>query len=121
MPEQAARSNTGSRAIATRTQDWRPRHAANGQRDGEANGTAPGEGNLQAVSGFSPASERAGLATAPRRTIVIRGQVADRYAVRQHSSISASDGRWMRPERAALWAVLLGLALVIAALVIAQM
>jgi hypothetical protein len=60
------------------------------------------------------------LTAAPRRTIVIRGQVADRYSAprsrssRRHS-IAGSYGMRMRPERAALWAVLLGLALVIVA------
>ncbi len=62
---------------------------------------------------------RAGDADPPpaeRRTIVIRGQVGDRYAApRRRAGTSGAYGR-IRPERAALWAVLLGVALVVAAL-----
>lgn len=100
MSEQAGRSSAGPRAL--------------------------GERNLRAVPDRSPRGESAGLAAAPRRTIVIRGQVADRYGTpRSRSSgrrsISASYGMRIRPERAALWAVLLGLALVIVALASASL
>jgi hypothetical protein len=65
-----------------------------------------------------------GVAITPRRTVVIRGQVADRDGAHRHSSPRRRSRAYhlgMRPERAALWAVLLGLALVIAALASAQM
>jgi hypothetical protein len=57
--------------------------------------------------------------------VVIRGQVADRYSSRTRSSrslrVSGSYGLRMRPDRAALWAVLLGVALVVVALASAHM
>jgi hypothetical protein len=96
MSEQADRSSAGSRALARRNQDRHLRH----------------EGSDSSAT--------------PRRTIVIRGQVADRYNTprsrpsRRHP-ISASYGMRMRPERAALWAVLLGLALVIVAIASANL
>lgn len=63
-------------------------------------------------------------ASAPRRTIVIRGQVADRYSLQPTQRRKASRSSvpiGARPERAALWAVLLGLALVVAAIASAHL
>lgn len=62
-------------------------------------------------------------ASAPRRTVVIRGQVADRYGPRPAPRRRASPyGRvQVRPERAALWAVLLGFALVLAVIASARL
>ncbi len=74
------------------------------------------------------ASERAGAAPAQwspsggvpgRRTVTIRGQVADRYATPRSSSRRRPERRYersgFRPDRAALWAVLLGVMLILAA------
>ena len=123
MSERVARSTAGSRAMAARTEGRNLRQAAEVHPARPANRATPRQRNLRAVPDDSPASERPGSAAAPRRTVVIRGQVADRYATRPSAShrISGSYGLRMRPERAALWAVLLGLALVIAALASAQM
>ncbi|MBV8941586.1 MAG: hypothetical protein JO321_03110 [Solirubrobacterales bacterium] len=63
-------------------------------------------------------------ASAPRRTVVIRGQVADRYSLEPTQRRRASRSylpMQARPERAALWAVLLGLALVLAAIASAHL
>ena len=97
MPEQAARSSAGRRATAIR-----PREA----RDLPAH--------------------RDHLEAPQRRTVVIRGQVADRYSPRGRSTgtrrrSSSYKGMPVQPERAALWAVLLGFALVIAALASSHM
>jgi hypothetical protein len=54
-----------------------------------------------------------------RRTVTIRGQVADRYATPRPSSRRRPERRYersgFRPDRAALWAVLLGVMLILAA------
>jgi hypothetical protein len=123
MPEQAARSTAGSRAIKARAEDRNLRQTADGRPAGEAGRATPRQRNLRVVPDSPPGSDRAGTAAVARRTVVIRGQVADRYAT--HASVSyrssRSYGLRMRPDRAALWAVLLGLALVIAALASANM
>jgi hypothetical protein len=122
MPEHAGHSTAGSRAIATRARDRNLRQAADLRPARQAIEATPRQRNLRAVPDYSPGSEPAGT-PAPRRTVVIRGQVADRFATPSSRSrrISRSYGLRIRPERAALWAVLLGLALVIAALASAQM
>jgi hypothetical protein len=99
MSEQAPRPTAGTRARAAGTQDRDRRYAADLHAAAHANWTT-------------------------RRTVVIRGQVADRYAANRHWSSRRRSRAYhlgMRPERAALWAVLLGLALVVAALLSAQM
>jgi hypothetical protein len=54
-----------------------------------------------------------------RRTVTIRGQVADRYATPRPSSRRRPERRYertgFRPDRTALWAVLLGVMLILAA------
>jgi hypothetical protein len=54
-----------------------------------------------------------------RRTVTIRGQVADRYATPRPRSRRRPERRYertgFRPDRAALWAVLLGVMLILAA------
>jgi len=56
---------------------------------------------------------------AGRRTVTIRGQVADRYAMPRPSSRRRPERRYersgFRPDRAALWAFVLGLMLILAA------
>ena len=132
MSEQAHRSTAGTRATATGAQDRGRRHGADVRPAAYTNRTTPRERDLRpvpdpspgAVRDFSPRGDRAGLATTPRSTVVIRGQVADRYTAHRHPSArrqSRGYGLGMRPERAALWAVLLGLALVTAALASAQL
>ena len=125
MSEQAGRSSAGPRPLPTRTQDRHLRQVGGVQPAGAANRITPRERNLRAVPDRSPRAE-AGSVAAPRRTVVIRGQVADRYSTpRTHAAgrhpISGPYGMRMRPERAALWAVLLGLALVIVALASANL
>jgi hypothetical protein len=72
-----------------------------------------------------PASrEPNGTGLPGRRTVVIRGQVADRYSPRRRPERSGSvaTGYYRpRPERAAKWAVLLGFLLVIVALASAHL
>lgn len=54
-----------------------------------------------------------------RRTVTIRGQVADRYAAPAPSSRRRPERRYersgFRPDRAALWAFVLGVMLILAA------
>jgi hypothetical protein len=54
-----------------------------------------------------------------RRTVTIRGQVADRYATPRPGSRRRPERRYertgFRPDRAAMWAVLLGVMLILAA------
>ena len=54
-----------------------------------------------------------------RRTVTIRGQVADRYAPARPSSRRRPERRYersgFRPDRAALWAFVLGVMLILAA------
>lgn len=54
-----------------------------------------------------------------RRTVTIRGQVADRYVAPRQSSRRRPERRYersgFRPDRTAMWAVLLGLMLILAA------
>jgi hypothetical protein len=93
MPEQAARSSADRRVTARRPREER-----------------------------EPRTGRDHLKAPQRRTVVIRGQVADRYGPTAGRARSRSyRGMPVQPERAALWAVLLGLALVIAALASSHM
>jgi len=54
-----------------------------------------------------------------RRTVVIRGQVVDRYSPRRTNTRRPRSSRYSRtssrPDRIALWAVLLGVLLVLVA------
>jgi len=50
-----------------------------------------------------------------RRTIVIRGQVADRHYGSRRSVRTVQERAIARPDRVAMWAVMLGLLLVIVA------
>ena len=53
---------------------------------------------------------------ADRRTVVIRGQVVERYSPRRSSERRPRSSRVSsRPDRIALWAVLLGVLLVLVA------
>ena len=56
---------------------------------------------------------------AARRTVTIRGQVADRYAAPPSSSRRRPERRYersgFRPDRAVLWAFVLGVMLILAA------
>jgi hypothetical protein len=66
----------------------------------------------------------ANLTNAPtRRTVVIRGRVADRYSPPRRSERSSAVAGYYRPrpERAAKWAVLLGFLLVVVALLSANL
>jgi hypothetical protein len=126
MPERADRSSAASRSLATGNEDRHLRQVGGVHAAGETSRSAPHERNLRAVPDHTSRDEGAGSSAAPRRTIVIRGQVADRYRTpRSRSSrrypIAGSYGMRMRPERAALWAVLLGLALVIVAIASANL
>jgi hypothetical protein len=58
-----------------------------------------------------------------RRTVVIRGQVADRYSPSRRPQRSGAIAGYYRPrpERAAKWAVLLGFLLVVVALLSAHL
>jgi hypothetical protein len=125
MPERAARLSAGQQATATRTRDGSPRRAGDFRPARDRSQAARGERRLSPARDFSGGSELRGFDPPPRRTVVIRGQVADRYSSPRSSrpfGVSGSRGPLrMRPERAALWAVLLGFALVVAALASAHM
>jgi hypothetical protein len=117
MPEEAARPRAGRRAAAKH-----PRETDSLRR--RRLSLVEQEWGVRNVGPRTSANPHAGE---ERRTVVIRGQVADRYttgtrpARRGSRSRSSSYGPLMRPDRAALWAVLLGVALVIVALVSAHM
>ncbi len=110
MPEEAARSSTGRRTATSRPIDLEAHRAARAAHD------------------FGPGLSRDHRQVPERRTVVIRGQVADRYSPRRRPASSNSRGRSgaygplrMQPERVALWAVLLGFALVVVALASAHL
>ena len=69
--------------------------------------------------GAAPAEWSPSRGVPGRRTVTIRGQVADRYATPRPSSRRRPERRYersgFRPDRAALWAVLLGMMLILAA------
>jgi hypothetical protein len=75
---------------------------------------APSEHEAIAPAAWSPSGGVPG-----RRTVTIRGQVADRYAAPRPSARRRPERRYersgFRPDRAALWAVLLGVMLILAA------
>ncbi len=90
--------------------DWStaPEPAAGAARD-------TSEHDAVAPTAWDPADGLPG-----RRTVTIRGQVADRYApARSPSSRRRPERRYertgFRPDRAALWAFLLGVMLILAA------
>jgi hypothetical protein len=70
-----------------------------------------------AATEWSPSASSGGVAG--RRTVTIRGQVADRYVSPHPSSRRRPERRYersgFRPDRAALWAFVLGLMLILAA------
>jgi hypothetical protein len=74
----------------------------------------PTEHDAAAPAPWSPSGGVPG-----RRTVTIRGQVADRYATPRPTSRRRPERRYertgFRPDRAALWAVLLGVMLILAA------
>ncbi len=117
MPEEAARPDAGRRAAAKH-----PRETDSRQRRRLA--LVEQESQTRSFGAGSSGTRRL---DDERRTVVIRGQVADRYATRRRPARSRTRGRpssygpLMRPDRAALWAVLLGIALVIVALASAHM
>jgi hypothetical protein len=127
MPERAARASAERRATGNSRRPPRPVLVAS---DGEmtraavrgAGGAAPRDQSPTGARG--PAQRSAALAVSGngvpgRRTVVIRGQVADRYEPRRRSQRSGgATARYYRPgpDRAAKWAVLLGFLLVIVAL-----
>jgi hypothetical protein len=77
-------------------------------------GQARSDHHVAAPAEWSPSGGVPG-----RRTVTIRGQVADRYATPRPSSRRRPERRYertgFRPDRAALWAVLLGVMLILAA------
>ena len=125
MRHQAARSTAGRGTTAKQTQDRNLTLAPDHRSVGDGKRSVRGERDLRATPRVSSVTERQSLGAPSRRTIVIRGQVADRYSTPMRSSrsrrISRSYGLGMRPERAALWAVLLGVLLVVVALASAHM
>lgn len=76
-----------------------------------------GHAGIEDVAGPSPWSPSGGVPG--RRTVTIRGQVADRYVTPRPSSRRRPERRYertgFRPDRAALWAFLLGVMLILAA------
>jgi hypothetical protein len=78
-------------------------------------------GNAAVAPRRTMAAPRENAAAAPRRTVTIRGQVADRHSGRlaqgnrRHRPRSVQERATIRPDRVAMWAVLLGVLLVLAA------
>jgi hypothetical protein len=97
-------STSEHEAIDWSAEDTRP--AARDQDTSEHDAVAPAE--------WSPSTGVPG-----RRTVTIRGQVADRYATPRPSSRRRPERRYersgFRPDRAAMWAVVLGVMLILAA------
>lgn len=127
MPERAARASAERRATADSRRPLRPVLVAS---DGEMTRAAAGSGrgvvraDQSPTAARGPAQRSASLAVSGngvpgRRTVVIRGQVADRYAPRRRPQRSGgAPARYYRPgpDRVAKWAVLLGFLLVVVAL-----
>jgi hypothetical protein len=101
--------------------------AASARRASEHEAPAPTEWS-PAPAGWSPAPAEWSPATAEsspaggvagRRTVTIRGQVADRYVPARQTSRRRPERRYersgFRPDRAALWAFVLGVMLILAA------
>ena len=82
-----------------------------------------GEERLEPRAGVGLRREANPTNPSARRTVVIRGQVADRYSPPQRSQRSSAFASYYRPrpERAAKWAVLLGFLLVVVALLSAHL
>ena len=125
MQEQAARASGGGGAAGKPIREFNSpqTRASRPLREPDFWASADGE---RAVRDFAAGSAPDRLAAPQRTTIVIRGQVADRHSPGRRPSRSlpgqGSYGRMrMRPEWLALWAVLLGCALVVAALANAHM
>ena len=123
MPERAARASAQRRATEASGGPMRPvlvkseGYAANGPRRTDS---------LRVVGPRNPASPRGakGSGEPGRRTVVIRGQVADRYSPGRRSQRNGGvvAGYYRpRPDRAAKWAVLLGFLLVLVALLSAHL
>jgi hypothetical protein len=97
-------SSSEHEAIGWSVDDGAPAPVAEARSDHDAVAPAP----------WSPSGGVPG-----RRTVTIRGQVADRYATPRPSSRRRPERRYersgFRPDRAALWAVLLGVMLILAA------
>ena len=124
MPERSARASAERRATEASRGPMRPvlvksqGNVADGPRGTE---------RLRVVERpLNPSSPRApkGSGEPGRRTVVIRGQVADRYSPRRRSQPNGGvvAGYYRpRPDRAAKWAVLLGFLLVLVALLSAHL
>ena len=82
----------------------------------DPDGRAAGRERVAAAE-WSPSASSGGVAG--RRTVTIRGQVADRYVSPHSSSRRRPERRYersgFRPDRAALWAFVLGVMLILAA------
>jgi hypothetical protein len=95
--------------------DWsaQPRRVADSTDD------APEQEPVAAAEWSRSAPPASSGGVAGRRTVTIRGQVADRYAAPHSSSRRRPERRYersgFRPDRAALWAFLLGVMLILAA------
>jgi hypothetical protein len=81
---------------------------------------APAARDASDQDAVAPATWTPSGGVSGRRTVTIRGQVADRYApARSQSSRRRPERRYertgFRPDRAALWAFLLGVMLILAA------
>jgi hypothetical protein len=94
--------------------------AASARRASEHEAPAPAEWS-PAPAEWSPATAESSPAggVAGRRTVTIRGQVADRYVPARQTSRRRPERRYersgFRPDRAALWAFVLGVMLILAA------
>ena len=124
MPERAARANAERRDTATTRRPPRPVLVASDGQLTRASRAVAADGPASVAAERAPGRRPSGNAVPGRRTVVIRGQVADRYSPRRRPQRSAgvAAGYYRpRPERAAKWAVLLGFLLVVVALVSAHL
>jgi hypothetical protein len=141
MPERAARASAEGRATATTRRPPRPVLVKTEGDEARAERAAAGRERVATqVERRASTRERVAPRAAPRerssaweangtglpgrRTVVIRGQVADRHSPRrrpERGGAVATGYYRPRPERAAKWAVLLGFLLVIVALASAHL
>jgi hypothetical protein len=130
MPERAARASAERRATEASRGPTRPvlvkseRYIADGPRGKDRLRVVERPRLVERPRDLASPRATKGSGEPGRRTVVIRGQVSDRYSPRRRSQPNGGvvAGYYRpRPDRAAKWAVLLGFLLVLVALLSAHL
>jgi hypothetical protein len=121
LPAGQGARTTGQDPAGRRSPGQGPRHRASGHRHdpSETRQPASAERHLRAVPALADAAAwQAGPGEAPeRRTVVITGRGAERYVAPRRSAgtLMRHERAGFKPDRVAMWAVLLGIALLLGA------